>query len=221
MKLEFRPTGKFADKTVREPEHIRADRERAVEQHRAGRRRLCRQDLSQARGRHQSRDRDGTLPDRGRRLCQYAGAARQRRTCRRRATQRDRHRRTPLSRTRATPGRCRQPISTALSRSSACCRPASDRQARARNRPPICATCRRPDGVSPRCTSRWPAATMLPDFAPGAVTPEDVERWIDDIMARAERVFDGLEATAQRAARSRASAGRPVAVAAARHCPIA
>ena len=39
--------------------------------------------LSQARNRHPSRNRDRPLPDRGRRLRQYAGAARQRRTGRR------------------------------------------------------------------------------------------------------------------------------------------
>jgi maltose alpha-D-glucosyltransferase/alpha-amylase len=32
----------------------------------------------------------------------------------------------------------------------------------------------------------------LPDFAPEPTKPEDVQRWTDDIMARAERVFDTL-----------------------------
>jgi maltose alpha-D-glucosyltransferase/alpha-amylase len=32
----------------------------------------------------------------------------------------------------------------------------------------------------------------LPEFAPEPTRPEDVQRWIDDIMARAERVFDAL-----------------------------
>jgi maltose alpha-D-glucosyltransferase/alpha-amylase len=32
----------------------------------------------------------------------------------------------------------------------------------------------------------------LPDFAPEPTKPEDVQRWTDDIMARAERVFDAL-----------------------------
>jgi len=33
----------------------------------------------------------------------------------------------------------------------------------------------------------------LADFAPEPTKPEDVQRWIDDIMARAERVFDALK----------------------------
>jgi maltose alpha-D-glucosyltransferase/alpha-amylase len=33
----------------------------------------------------------------------------------------------------------------------------------------------------------------LPDFAPEPTRPEDVELWTDDIMARAERVFDALK----------------------------
>jgi maltose alpha-D-glucosyltransferase/alpha-amylase len=33
----------------------------------------------------------------------------------------------------------------------------------------------------------------LPDFVPEPTKPEDVQRWIDDIMARAERVFDTLK----------------------------
>jgi maltose alpha-D-glucosyltransferase/alpha-amylase len=32
----------------------------------------------------------------------------------------------------------------------------------------------------------------LADFAPEPTKPEDVQRWIDDVMARAERVFDTL-----------------------------
>ncbi len=32
----------------------------------------------------------------------------------------------------------------------------------------------------------------IPDFAPEQIRPEDAQRWIDDIMARAERVFDTL-----------------------------
>jgi maltose alpha-D-glucosyltransferase/alpha-amylase len=32
----------------------------------------------------------------------------------------------------------------------------------------------------------------LPDFAPEPTRPEDVQRWTDEIMARAERVFDAL-----------------------------
>ena len=67
-------------------------RDRTIQQHRAGRQRLCRQALSQARSRHQSRDRDRPVPDRSRGLCQYAGAARQRRTGRRRQQKRDRDR---------------------------------------------------------------------------------------------------------------------------------
>jgi maltose alpha-D-glucosyltransferase / alpha-amylase len=33
----------------------------------------------------------------------------------------------------------------------------------------------------------------LPDFAPEPTRPEDVQRWTDEIMARAERVFDALQ----------------------------
>jgi maltose alpha-D-glucosyltransferase/alpha-amylase len=32
----------------------------------------------------------------------------------------------------------------------------------------------------------------IPDFAPEQIRPEDAQRWIDDIMARAERVFDTM-----------------------------
>jgi maltose alpha-D-glucosyltransferase/alpha-amylase len=32
----------------------------------------------------------------------------------------------------------------------------------------------------------------LPDFAPEPIKPDDVEAWIDDVMARIERVLDGL-----------------------------
>jgi maltose alpha-D-glucosyltransferase/alpha-amylase len=32
----------------------------------------------------------------------------------------------------------------------------------------------------------------IPDFAPEQIRPEDAQRWIDDILARAERVFDTL-----------------------------
>jgi len=35
--------------------------------------------------------------------------------------------------------------------------------------------------------------SALPDFAPEPTRPEDVQRWIDDVTARAERVFDTLE----------------------------
>ena len=96
-----RPLRRQADPAARA--HPRR-RDRAVQQHGAGRRRLCRQDLPQAGDRHQSRDRDRPLPDRRRRLRQHAGAARQRRTGRgRRAAARSASC-TPSSRTRATPG---------------------------------------------------------------------------------------------------------------------
>ena len=39
--------------------------------------------------------------------------------------------------------------------------------------------------------ARRPAATFA-DFAPEPTRPEDVQRWIDDMLARAERVFDAL-----------------------------
>ena len=67
-------------------------RDRAIQQHGAGRQRLCRQDLPQARIRHQSRDRDRPLPDRSRRFRQHAGAAGQRRIGRGRRAERDRGR---------------------------------------------------------------------------------------------------------------------------------
>ena len=79
-------------------------RDRTIQQHGAGRQRLCRQGLSQARTRHQSRDRDRPLPDRGRGLRQYAGAARQRRTGRRRQAEARSRSSMPSSKTRATPG---------------------------------------------------------------------------------------------------------------------
>ena len=65
--------------------------------------------------------------------------------------------------------------------------------AKARSRCPICATWRRPAGASPRCTSRSPASDDIADFAPEPTRPEDVERWIDETMIRAERVFDALQ----------------------------
>ena len=40
--------------------------------------------------------------------------------------------------------------------------------------------------------SRSQATGDIPDFAPEPIKPEDAQRWIDDIMARAERVFDTL-----------------------------
>ena len=61
----------------------------------------------------------------------------------------------------------------------------------------------------------------LAEFAPEPTRPEDVQRWIDDILLRAERVFDALQATARYAEGSRPSAGRSVAGAAARACRIA
>ena len=79
-------------------------RDRAIQQHRAGRQRLRRQDLSQARSRHQSRDRDGPLPHRSRGLRQHAGAARQRRTGRGQPDAARSRSFTPSSRTRATAG---------------------------------------------------------------------------------------------------------------------
>ena len=54
----------------------------------------------------------------------------------------------------------------------------------------------------------------LPEFAPEPTRPEDVQRWIDDILLRAERVVRHAEATARRAEGSRPSAGRPAAGAA-------
>ena len=36
----------------------------------------------------------------------------------------------------------------------------------------------------------------IAEFAPEPTKPEDIQRWIGDIMARAERVFDTLEASA-------------------------
>jgi maltose alpha-D-glucosyltransferase/alpha-amylase len=37
------------------------------------------------------------------------------------------------------------------------------------------------------------ASAELADFAPEPTRPEDVQRWIDDVMARAERVFEALK----------------------------
>ncbi len=37
------------------------------------------------------------------------------------------------------------------------------------------------------------ASSELADFAPEPTRPEDVQRWIDDVMARAERVFEALK----------------------------
>ena len=39
---------------------------------------------------------------------------------------------------------------------------ASEHPGRARNKLPTCATCRRPDGASPKCTSRSPATRIFP-----------------------------------------------------------
>ena len=61
-----------------------------------------------------------------------------------------------------------------------------------RSRFPICATCRRPDGVSPRCTSRWRAARICPTSRPLPSRRKISQLWIDDVMACAERVFDRL-----------------------------
>ena len=91
-RLEFRPTAKFSDKPIKHAGAHPRGRDRTIQQHGAGRQRLCRQDLPEARNRNQSRDRDRPVPDRGRGLCQYAGAARQRRTGRRRQQERDRDR---------------------------------------------------------------------------------------------------------------------------------
>ena len=80
-------------------------RDRQSNSYGAGRQRLCRQDLSQARARHQSRDRDRPFPHRSRGLRQYAGPARQRRTDRRRRQRSAIGDRACLRRTiRATPG---------------------------------------------------------------------------------------------------------------------
>ena len=54
----------------------------------------------------------------------------------------------------------------------------------------------------------------LPEFAPEPTRPEDVQRWIDDILLRAERVVRHAQATARYAEGSRPSAGRSAAGAA-------
>ena len=130
--------------------------------------------------RHQSRDRDRPLPDRGRRLCQHAGAARQRRTGRRQRDERGR-RRSCLRRESGRRLDRDRGLSRPLCRGAA---PAGGKRcipARARSRSPICATCRRPAGASPRCMWRWPAAASLPTSRRSRSRREDVQRWIDDI----------------------------------------
>ena len=84
LRLEFRPTSRFADKPIRQPGLIRA-----VDTEQSNSTALVDNDYvvkvyRKLERRHQSRDRGRSLPDRSRRLCQLAGAARQRRTGRRR-----------------------------------------------------------------------------------------------------------------------------------------
>ena len=75
-----------------------------------------------------------------------------------------------------------------------------DAPARARSRRPICATCRRPDGASPRCTWRWPAATTIRRLRAGAgYSPADIEQWVvGSCRARRARVRRIEAATRQR-----------------------
>ena len=54
----------------------------------------------------------------------------------------------------------------------------------------------------------------LPEFVPEPTRPEDVQRWIDDILLRAERVADTLRQRRDGAEGSRSAAGRPAAGAA-------
>ena len=104
LRLEFRPTSRFSDKPIRQPEHIRT-----IETEQSNSTALVDNDYvvkiyRNARDRHQSRDRDRPLPHRSRGLCQYAGAARQRRADRRQRAAAPSASSTPSSPTRATPG---------------------------------------------------------------------------------------------------------------------
>ena len=61
----------------------------------------------------------------------------------------------------------------------------------------------------------------LADFAPEPIGREDVQRWIDDIMARAERVFDALKQRRDTLQGGRPPADRSAAGAARQPCPTA
>ena len=137
LRLEFRPTNRFSDKPIRQPEHIRTVESEPAPQHRAGGQRLCRQDLPDASARPQSRDRDGALPHRCRQLCQHAGAARQRRTGRGQREERGR-RRSRLRRQSGRPLDRECGLSRSLRRGAA---PAGGEHAprRARGRDPLSA----------------------------------------------------------------------------------
>ena len=213
LRLEFRPTSRFSDKPIKPLEHVRAVETEQSNTTALVDNQLRRQGLSQARTRHQSGDRDRPLPDRGRGLRQHAGAARQRRTGRGQPAKRDRDR----SCLRREPGRRLDRdlgLSRPLRRRAA---PAGVERTSGRKRRAgllsALHVANRTD-ASPRCISRCPAATNLPISRRSRSTPQDVQRWTDDVLARAERIFEALKQRRDADQGRRPPAGRPAAGAA-------
>ena len=145
---------------------------------------------SAARSRHQSRDRDRPLPHRSRGLRQHAGAARHRRT--------DRGRRAAARSASSMPSSQNQGDAWTVTAAyldrfveeqrllaAATRRESEEQVAYLRYMPQ---TGRRVAELHLALASN----DELPDFAPEPITREDVQRWIGDILARAERVFDAL-----------------------------
>ena len=68
----------------------------------------------------------------------------------------------------------------------------SDSRAKAKSRYPICGYMSQTGRRVAEMHTALASNRDIADFAPEPNRPEDAQRWIDDIMARAERVFDIL-----------------------------
>ncbi len=216
LRLEFRPTSRFAD-TAGQGSPNASARSRTIS------RTAPRWSTTNTSPRSTASSKAGINPEIeiGRyltevaELCQYAGAARQRRAGRGRQAQRDRACCMPMVvRTRATAGRSPRPISTAMSTSSACSRRAKHAAETAASRHPICTIMSQTGQRLAELHVALASNRDLPDFAPEPTRPDDLQRWIDEIKARAERVFERAGAAPRRPAGGRPAAGRSAAGAA-------
>ncbi len=152
LRLEFKPTSKFSDKPIRQPERNPRGGSRAIQQHLAGRQRLRGQGLPQA-GTPASipRSRWGVSSPKSQ-ARQYAGAARQRRTGRGQPDQCDRNH----SRFRRKSGRRLTVTAAYLDRFCRRAAPAGrERASRPERRAGclICVTWRKPASAWPKCIS--------------------------------------------------------------------
>ena len=192
LRLEFRPTSKLSDKPIKPPEHIRA-----VETEQSNSTALVDNDYVVKIYRKLE---SGINPEIeiGRFLTEVAGfantpgAARQRRTGRRRQKKRDRDRaclcRKPGRRLDRDVG-----LSRSLCRMNSVCWRRSEHPGESEEQVPYLRYMSQTGRRVAEMHLALASSDEFADFAPEPTRPEDVQRWIEDVIARAERVFDALK----------------------------